>query len=220
MSRRAIAVGRTLSGKTETLWRRYLRREPRLLIIDNGEWRMKHTSGAAQLTGEVATVYGAAGVQDAMLDFAERRISEWTIIADADRDELEQIQDLLIPPGRWEDSPVPDLGGMSIFMDEVDLSMPSKDNRLAGFNRRGRHVQLSVYMASQRPASVNKECTSQVDFLLIMSLDEPRDVEYLRSRMGQEKAAQALAWAQSGPYRCGLYHPPTGQLWRLPPEPA
>lgn len=220
MSRRVIAVGRTMSGKTEALWRRYLRYEPRLLIIDNGEWRMKHTAGTAKLNGEVVSVYGAAGVADAMLDFAERRIHRWTIIADADRDELEAIQDVLIPPGRWEDSPVPDLGGLAIFMDEVDLSMPTKDNRLSGFNRRGRHVQLSVYMASQRPASVNKECTSQVDFMMILSLDEPRDVDYLRSRLGNEKASGALTWAQSAPYRCGLYHPPSGQLWRLPPEPA
>lgn len=216
MSRRVIAVGRTLSGKTEWVWRRYVRREPRVLIIDPGEWRVKHQRGAIP---NAMVVSGADGIRDALLEVAETRQSHWCIIADADRDELEEVQELLIPAGRWEESPVPRLGGMAIFMDEVDISIPLRDSRLAGFNRRGRHVGLSVYMATQRPGSVNKEATSMADWIGILSLDEVSDVKYLRDRLGREKADKALAWANSGQYRAALFHPPTGQLWLLPPEP-
>lgn len=217
MTRRAIAVGRTLSGKTEAIYRRWVRHEPRIIIIDPGEWRMKHTSAGA-FPGARLTE-GADGIRDAILDAVESGEREWVIIADADRDELERLQDLLIPPGRWDDSPVPALGGVAIFLDEVDLSMPKGDGRLSGFNRRGRHVSLSTYMATQRPGSVNKECTSMVDFLLILSLDEVNDVKYLRERLGREKADEALAWANAAPYQSALFHPPTGQLFKLPPEP-
>lgn len=218
MTRRVISCGRTLSGKTEFLWRRYIRSEPRVVIVDPGEWRIRHKRDGA-LPGAVLA-HGAEGLRDALTDFAEEGRTEWTVILDADRDEMEAVQDLLIPPGRWEDSPVPPLGGFALFMDEVDLTMPLKDNRLAGFNRRGRHVKLSVYMATQRPGSVNKECTSQVDFIAVLSLDEVSDVKYLGDRMGREKAREALAWANSGPYRVALFHAPTGALYRLPPEPS
>jgi hypothetical protein len=210
-----IAAGRTQSGKTEFVWRRYVRREPRVLIIDPGEWRMKRR----HLIPGAIFVQGADGVHDAMMQLVEERRSRWIICADADTDDLLEIQDILIPPRDWDASPVPALGGLAVFMDEVDLSMPLKDNRLAGYNRRGRHVQLSVYMATQRLGAVNKECTSMAEFIAVMSFDEPRDVQYLRDRLGRIKADEALAWANSGPYRCSLYHTPTGQLFRLPAEP-
>lgn len=211
MTLRVIATGRTMSGKTEWIWRRYLRHVPRLLIVDTiGEWsstRAASLEHARHVTGVQATL-------QALHDAAEFR--SWCIVADLDRDETVQVADILAPR-RITDSPVPALGGMAIYLDEVDLMVPLGDSRLAGLWRRGRHVGLSVYAATQRPASVNKEVSAMVDVYALLPLDEVRDVAYLRQRFGRDMVDRGLAWANSGPYRVATFA--GGALHRLPPEP-
>lgn len=212
MTLRVIAAGRTLSGKTEWLWRRYLRRHRRLLIVDTiGEWSTSRSAGE-----DVIHASGAEDVRAALADVAVMSPHEWTIVADVDREELVTLTDL-IAPRRIDASPVPALGGLAIYIDEVDLMVPVADNRLAGLWRRGRHIGISVYAATQRPASVSKEVSAMVDIYGVLALDEVRDVEYLRQRFGRARADEGLVWARSAPYRVAAY----GQAdwWRLPPEP-
>lgn len=210
MTLRVIACGRTLSGKTEWLYRRYLSMEPRLLIVDTiGEWSTsRHVEGAI-------TTSGTADTLAALRDLAEIGLTEWVIIADLDRDELVALMERLAPR-RIGDSPVPALGGMAIYLDEVDLLVPVQDARLAGLWRRGRHIGLSVYAATQRPASVSKEVSAMVDVYAVLALDEVRDVDYLRQRFGRSATDAGLAWANSAPYRVAAYA--GGKLYRLPPE--
>lgn len=211
MTIRVIATGRTLSGKTEWIWRRYLRRVPRLLIVDTiGEWA---SSRAASVQGAHFTT-GVDETLDAMTALAP--VEQWRIVADLEREELVELSDILAPR-RIEESPVTPLGGMGIYLDEVDLLVPLGDARLGGLWRRGRHVGLSVFAATQRPSSVNKEVSAMVDVYGVLPLDEVRDVAYLRQRFGRELADAGLTWASSGPYRVAAFA--GGELARLPPEP-
>lgn len=212
MTLRVIATGRTLSGKTEWIWRRYLRRVPRLLIVDTiGEW-------AASRAASIAGAHFTVGVEETLDCIATIAPDDtWRIVADLEREELVELADVLAPR-RIEASPVPALGGMAIYLDEVDLLVPLGDARLGGLWRRGRHVGLSVYAATQRPSSVNKEVSAMVDVYGVLPLDEVRDVQYLRQRFGRENADAGLAWANSGPYRVAAFA--GGELARLPPEPG
>lgn len=214
MTLRAMATGRTQSGKTEWLWRRYLRRVPRLLIVDTiGEWSAKARRGEGPT--DARHTVGVDETLAAMRELAS--VDQWRIIADLDREELVELANVLAPR-RIEASPVPALGGMAIYLDEVDLLVPLGDSRLGGLWRRGRHVGLSVYSATQRPSSVNKEVSAMVDVYAVLPLDEVRDVQYLRQRFGREKADSGLQWASSGRYRVAVFA--GGELHKLPPEPG
>lgn len=210
MTLRVLAVGMTQSGKTEWLWRRYLRHSPRVLIVDTiGEWGLKVNRG------ELSAV-PVSGVEETLA--AMRALAyepRWTIVADLDREEVAMIGNILVPR-RIADSPVPGLGGIAIYLDEVDILIPQGDSRLAGLFRRGRHVSLSVFAATQRPASVNKEVSAMVDVYGVLRLSEVRDIQYLRQRFGRSVADRGLAWSQSAPYRVALFA--GGELFLMPPE--
>lgn len=212
MSIRVLAAGMTESGKTEWLWRRYLRHAPRLLIVDTiGEWA---TSRRRSLPDDTRFTVGVDETVAALHDVAT--VDRWLIVADLERDELVELADILAPR-RIEDSPVPGLGGMGVYLDEVDLLVPLADNRLASLWRRGRHVHLSVYAATQRLGNLNKEVSAMVGVVGIFRLDEVNDVQYLQQRFGRAQAEAGLAWARSKPYRAAVYA--GGQLHRLEPEP-
>lgn len=213
MTLRVMATGRTQSGKTEWIWRRYLRRLPRLLLVDTiGEWVTKRRESLGPAARHTV---GVDETIQAMHDVAEH--DQWRIVADLEREELIEVADVLAPR-RIERSPVPALGGIGIYLDEVDLLVPLGDSRLGGFWRRGRHVDLSVFAATQRPSSVNKEVSAMVDVYGLLPLDEVRDVAYLRQRFGRAAAEEGLAWAKARPYNVAAFV--QGELVKLPPEPG
>ena len=92
-----------------------------------------------------------------------------------------------------------------LFLDEVDLWAPQMlfdkqgpAAKLLGMMdelvRRGRIKGINVWMATQRPAAVNKNVISQADALTVMKLTLPHDLEatmlWLRKHVGKEKAIE------------------------------
>lgn len=202
---RGAVFGRSGSGKTYYVRERWFPHFPRLIILDQtGEWRSleRENGGRADGLGQlVAAMQAKAGLR------------RWRIVADLDAEEVEEFATIIIPRGAVDRSPSRLLGGMALFIDEVDLVAPiNATPGIRSIFRRGRHAGLSVISASQRPANVSKEVTSQAQFLAILALHEKNDVAYLRQVLGAETAGEALAWANSAPWRVAIYSPRTGAL--------
>lgn len=92
-----------------------------------------------------------------------------------------------------------------LFLDEVDLWAPQNimdkqgpAPRLLGLIdeivRRGRVKGLSAWMATQRPAVVNKNVISQADGVVTLKLTLPHDIDavmlWMRKHLGKERAAE------------------------------
>ncbi len=209
-SLRGVVLGRTGSGKSQYCRRVWFPMFPRLVILDQtGEWRDIERENGGRVVGIgalVATIQARAG---------QRR---WTIVADLTNSEIEELVRILIPRGAVDKSPARLLGGMALFIDEVDQVVPiNAPEELRTLFRRGRHVGLSVIAATQRPSNVSKEVTSQAQFIAVLALHERNDVAYLRQVMGTDVANDCLDWANSAPYRVAFYSPRTG-AW-VPQEP-
>lgn len=92
-----------------------------------------------------------------------------------------------------------------LLLDEVDLWAPQMlldkqgpAAKLLGvmheLTRRGRIKGINVWMATQRPAEVNKGVISQADAMLVMKLTLPHDVDavmlWLKKHVGKERTAE------------------------------
>jgi hypothetical protein len=203
-------VGRTGSGKTMWMWRRWLARAPRALIIDQtGEWK--------KLEPHARFAHGLADTLRALREVSSR--SHWRVVAYLGTAELYRLIDVLIPVPNISASPVVALGGFTLYLDEVDLVVPINAPESArSINRRSRHARLSVLSATQRISNVSKEITSMCDFIGIMAIHEPACMDYLESLMGRDNLSRATTWAQS-PYHVALWLPQKRELLLLPPEP-
>ena len=206
---RGCVVGRTGSGKTYYLWRAWLAHAPRAIIIDQtGEWR--------RFEPHARFAFGFSDTLAGLREVARR--PAWRVVATLSNQELYQLIDVLIPVPNIVASPVLALGGVTLYLDEVDLVIPSvAPDSARSINRRSRHAGLSVLSATQRISNVSKEVTSMADFLGILALHEPADVDYLESLLGREQTAEALAWAERRPHNVALYRPMTRQLVLLDP---
>jgi hypothetical protein len=206
---RGIVVGRSGSGKTEWMRRRWIADAPRVLILDQtGEWRKKEPMARFSV--------GYGDTIKALHEVAHR--SHWRIVASLTLDESYQLFGVLIPIPDVYDSPATHLGGFVIFIDEADLVVPQHAPEVArSLFRRSRHAGLTVLSATQRISNVNKEATSQCDFIGIMAIHEPACQDYLRTLMGREKMEEALAWAEQ-PYCVAVFRPQTRELIKLGAE--
>jgi DNA helicase HerA-like ATPase len=77
--------------------------------------------------------------------------------------------------------------GLLLVMDEANIYMtPSELPKVLGaLIRRGRHNGLSQIYVAQRAASLHREVTAQSDVIIAFRQQEPRDLQYLRSRFGE-----------------------------------
>jgi hypothetical protein len=209
-SLRGCVVGRSGSGKTVWMWRRWLARAPRALIVDQtGEWRA--------LEPNARFAFGLTDTIRALHEVAHRHA--WRIVATLSNEELYALIDLLIPIPNIAASPAIKLGGFVLYLDEVDLVIPTVAPESArSINRRSRHAGLSVLSATHRISNVSKELTSMCDFVAVMAVHEPACMDYLESLMGREKMRAAITWAQQ-PFHVAVYRPAQGALVFLPPEP-
>lgn len=191
------------------MWRRWLAHAPRVLIIDQtGEWR-RLEPGARFAMGYADTIR-------ALQEMAHR--THWRIVATLSNEELYRLVDVLIPVPNIAASPCIALGGMMLYLDEVDLVIPTIAPESArSINRRSRHAGLSVMSATQRISNVSKEVTSMCDFIGIMAIHEPACMDYLESLMGPEMLGQATAWARN-PYHVAVFRPALHELLFLKPE--
>jgi len=210
-SLRGAVFGRTGSGKTEWLARRWLVQCPRLLIFDETcEWR-RRAPNAVFVDGPAATL-------DALRAVADH--PRWQIITDCEPpEETETVVAALMPRGKYDRSYPALVGGMAMLIDEADQVIGMHPSRVlrAPF-RRGRHAHLSTFVASQRP-NLSKEMTSQCDFIAVLAIHEPNDLEYFGDLMGKEEAAKALEWVNQDdhPHRVAVFQTQGRQLTLLEP---
>ena len=186
-SERVFVTGVSGSGKTEFIYRRVLPRFPRLLLIDQtGEW--------SQRFPDRGIVYG----YDATVAKLREQVGyrEWWVFAYLEKEELERLAEkVLVPVPNPRKGFSANVGGMALYLDEVDVVCPNSRTTpaLQHLWRRGRHASLSVVAASQRPAQVSKEVVSQCNQIVTLAQHEPNDVAYLTKLLGKPVAAQMLA---------------------------
>lgn len=80
--------------------------------------------------------------------------------------------------------------GVTLVVDEVDkFAEPATINTdLKNLFNVGRHYEINLIAASRRPNQVNRIVTSQSDLLVMFSLQEPRDLAYIRQFSNKEVA--------------------------------
>lgn len=198
-SERVFACGVTGSGKTEFLARRFLPRAPRLLIVDQtGEWadREKYAPYCFGYEDTVSVLGEHAGKD------------RWRIICSVTPAEVSQLATrMLVPSPRPRDGFAASVGGMAVLLDEVDILTPNgrAPAELTHLWRRGRHVGLSVYAATQRPANVSKEVTAQCRWICVLRQHEVRDIKYLSDLIGADVIGHVMPVVNRVPYSVLLW---------------
>jgi len=78
-----------------------------------------------------------------------------------------------------------------VLLEEADLvARPGQEPPVfQDLVARGRHAGIELIAVSRRPAEVSRLITSQAEFFYVFRTQEPRDVTYLRSYIGESAAA-------------------------------
>lgn len=186
------------SGKTRFLHEMFARRTPRLITLDVvGE--------AGELDPECIQ---AAGMQELRraLAYCARAGRRWHVAAALDREELPALFRVLAPPfASGRTSFARSVGGVALQCSEIDDVAPASgaDPEIIAAWRRGRHHCLSIYAATQRPASCARDVSAQADVLFSFATHEPRDLEYLARATSKPVAALV---AELPRYHAMYYH--------------
>jgi len=207
---RVTAVGASLSGKGRLLWNRWVSKRPRVTIIDHtGEWARNG----------IAADY-ASGLGN-YLDVLHRNVGRdrWRIVANLNFQEVGELAGILVPdPDAWARSPIVPLGGMALYLPEVDLSIdPNPYDRSRTLWRRGRHVLLDVFADTQSPASTSKEVFKCSEIVPVFNVVTSSDVRFIERLAGSpEQFQRALGWIRNR-YHAAVFLPQRGKLILLPP---
>lgn len=181
-----FVAGRKGSGKSTLLARVFVPQHPRVITLD-------FTAEAMELYPHAIEARGVRGVLATMRECTQLNKSRWHIVAyGIDEDDAVQLVDALAPPlddGRTSLSAI--LGGVAIECGEVDLLAPNGQTPRVVRNafKRGRHHRLSLLCGTLRPAECDRIVTAMADVIVAFSMDEPRDVDYLRRACGPTFAA-------------------------------
>lgn len=193
---RVFIAGASGTGKSTAAWRFYLQMFPRRILLDfTGEW----TNNAD------AIVYSVQELSVQMRKLAPR--GRWTINAALDgEDDIAEFVDYLIPVPHLERSPIRQMGGAVLLVDEVDLIAPPRSMRqeVRTLWRRSRHVGLSIIATTQRPEAVSREVSAQSQQVLCLQLVEPAALEYMARIMRVDLSTLPAFWKTN----------PHGGLWR------
>lgn len=212
---RATALGATLSGKTRFFWNRWVRKEPRLVIVDHtGEWARNRVA-AKYTVGFPETV-------DALIEKTSTG-TRWRIICDLNEEEIARLTRLLVPERDiFQRSPCVSMGGMAIYLPEVDQSIDlgSREEKIVkSLWRRGRHAKLRVYADTQSLSSCSKEVTKNVEVLAILNFDEPKDVAYIEAKIRSPEHSRRAFDHCLKPYHVAVWLRQYRELVLLPPGP-
>lgn len=189
---RVLACGMTESGKDYLLRRLFLDRYPRALVLDPlNEWPAERGRARVYRVRQVGELRGA-------LARAAREGPRWRIFASLGPAAAPEVAQCLVPEVIRAGGAYPlHVRGMALYCGELDLFAPtSAPDAVAGLWRRGRHVGLSIFGASQRPHGIGRIITSMCGWLLVTKTTEPRDLAYLRSFVpaGAYREIEALPW--------------------------
>lgn len=191
---RVIACGVTESGKDYLLKRLFLNRCPRSLVLDMvGEFTTERPPGGR--------LYFARSLEElrAQLKRAAREGPRWRVVAAIGPEQARDVARLLVPPVLERDGGAFPLyvGGMALQCSELDLFAPTNAHAdVAGLWRRGRHVGLSVFGASQRPHGIARIVTAMSGWVLVTKTQEPADLKYLSDFLPSSamREVEALRW--------------------------
>lgn len=195
-----FSSGRKGSGKSKLLWDMFTSRHPKVLTIGHipedlaRDPDVVKARGRAQLYRMIEQVSG---------------FDRWHLAAALDPDAIAELCSLLAPP--YEAAPESSLsvalGGVALECCEAYELAPSTGTppEVLGMWRRGRHYQLDLFMASQRPYSVAREVTAQADLIFAFAQGEKRDIDFLADTVSKP-FAQAVARLRIEEYRCMVYN--------------
>ncbi|GMV11563.1 MAG: hypothetical protein AMXMBFR55_32970 [Gemmatimonadota bacterium] len=178
-STRVFVSGATGSGKSHFIRARIMPRVPRAVYVDFvGEWERRR----AELRGRVALAYS---VHDARTRLAELAgVREWSLIVQIDPSEFAEMARLLVPPRFTDATPVyaRAVGGVALVCDELDLLAPhNAPPDVLALWRRGRHVGLSIYAATQMPSAVHPTVRGMSRYLVLCQMHEVNAINYFRA---------------------------------------
>lgn len=190
-STRIFAAGATGSGKTHFLRTQVIPSTPRAVFVDFvGEWERRR----GELRGRVLVATSLGETASALRELA--RVREWSLVAQLDPDEFPALARLLVPPKFTDEAPVyaRAVGGLALVCDELDLLAPhNAPAEVLGLWRRGRHAGLSIYAATQTPASVHPIVRGMSRYLALCQMHEPNAVKYFAATVPANVLARLTA---------------------------
>lgn len=197
----AFACGRKNTGKSQLLFDWFARPTPRVISLDfNDE--------VPERNPDAVSVVGWGRLMDALR--VASNYGRWHIAAALDGPDVIELFRLLAPPhGSGRPSLSRAFGGVAVECGEAYMVAPNggADPDVIGAWRRGRHALLSLYMAAQRPAAVNRELSAQADYIAAFAQGEPNDLHWLAKAISQPVADVV---AQLRGHQCVYYERGTG----------
>jgi len=174
--RRAVCVfvsGPPESGKSRFLASEFSSRTPRVITIDI-------TGETGERNPDAVRTYGLPDLKSALKKCAGYR--QWPVAAQLDDTDLAPTFAMLAraPRSDHDISFSRAVGGLAIACGEAAFLAP--DGRTApevrDASNRGRHHLLSLYMATQRPANVDRAVTASSPIKVAFGHREDRDLEF------------------------------------------
>lgn len=175
-----FVCGRKGEGKSHLIDRRAARFPRRLTLDYADEYFGTDTSALECLT--YADCLGA-------LESVAAR-GTWRIVANLPAPDMARLCALLSPAGRPRSGVAAALGGVLVECGEVEhVAGHAAKPEVLELIHRGRHSRVSMMLGTRRPRDVHRLVTSQADVISCFRQQEPRDVEYLASVIGDIPAA-------------------------------
>jgi hypothetical protein len=177
-SARVLACGVTESGKSYLLRRLFVNRWPRALVLDPlGEYSGKDDMQLGAKFYEASTLPELRRA----LAAAVRQGHRWRVVARIAPGELEPVGRLLVPE-TFDRAQcfAAYVGGLAVVCEEMDVLAPTNAPPwVEAMLRRGRHVGVSFFGASQRPHGISPIVRAMAGYLICCTTHEPRDMRYL-----------------------------------------
>lgn len=189
-----VVVGKSGSGKTNLIAKHFGPRHPRRVTFDaTGETRALYP-GATH-------VFGAQEASAVLARWLSRRVSRWHLCVGGTPGDAERVVSALCPIYDGKSFALSlAFGGVAVECFELDVFMPNNGGLSESAWRvaflRGRHVGLSLLVATQYPALVDRAATSQAGTVVTFALHEPRQLEYMRALGGAAFAEQVKRLAR------------------------
>lgn len=205
-----VAVfGRPESGKSQLLYDLYTSRAPRVLSLDWLGESIERNPNAIPVTGMARLLTALERAAD---------FPRWHIAAKIEPDDVNELCGLLAP-AYGSDAPSLALAfdGMALECGEVDLIAPISGGKkeVLGLWRRARHYGLSLYMATQRPASCAVDVRSNSHHLYAFAQGGPHELDALAAATS-EAVADAVAVLPA--FHCVYVNKLTGEAVQLDPR--
>jgi hypothetical protein len=196
-SLRVFVSGPPESGKSQLLAAEFTSKTPRVISIDI-------TGETAERNPDALRTYGLEDLRQTLKECSRWR--RWHVAAQLEEHELGACFAMLAPAPKSDDaiSFCRAVGGVAIECGEAAFLAPNgrlANEVKAAFNT-GRHHLLSLYMATQRPANVDRVVTASSPIKVAFGHREDRDLEFWRKEIS---AAIADVIAELPPYHSIYY---------------